>query len=78
MPEWADGNCMIVCSLTFLGLMGACISCYLIHKHMSVGVLHPTGLAIWLVAVAALLGNCVLIFRGLYEKFFERGLDAYY
>ena len=78
MPQWADGKCIFVFSLTFLALIGACASCYLILTNMSGDAIHPTGLKIWVFSVVALLGNSLFLFKGLYDKFFDRGLDAYY
>ena len=77
MPQWADDKCILVIILTLVGLVCGISSCFFLHGELF-DVFSRVGLTLWLTGLLALLINIYFYLKGLYRKFLDRALDAYY
>lgn len=74
MPKWADDKCVFVFCAALSGLICGILSCYFLHS----GIFLSLGIVFCLIGVSVLLATLYLCIKGLYRKFLDDGLDAYY
>jgi hypothetical protein len=78
MPQWADGKCIIVIILALVSLVCGMSSCFfLLHSELFEAFGH-VGRTLWFAGFVALLTNMYFYLRGLYRKFQDKALDAFY
>jgi hypothetical protein len=77
MPQWADDKCILVIILTLVGLVCGISSCFFLHGELF-EAFGRVGLTLWFTGLVALLINIYFYLRGLYRKFLDQALDAYY
>jgi hypothetical protein len=77
MPQWADGKCILVIIFTFVSLVCGMSSCFFLHTELF-EAFGRVGLTLWFTGLVALLINIYFFLRGLYRKFLDQALDAYY
>jgi hypothetical protein len=77
MPQWADDKCILVITLTLVSLVCGTGSCFFLHGELF-KAFGRVGLILWFTGLAALLINIYFYVRGVYRKFLDKALDAYY
>lgn len=74
LPRWADDKCVLVMILALISIVCGISSCFFLHSE----ILETWGRVLWFTGLAALLINIYFYLRGLYQKFLDQALDAYY
>ena len=74
LPQWADDKCIHVTILTLVSLSCGMSSCFFLHNEL----FEALGRVLWFTGLVAILINIYFYLRGLYRKFLDQALDAYY